>query len=97
MHKKYQVTAYLSIEARAALETLSRGNNVSMSEQLALLVTTAAEGHPSLKSADQKIYDALQHIAIGVDALLKFGPDARAFEAAKEARQRRLKGAGDGR
>jgi hypothetical protein len=97
VQKSHQVTAYLSRETRTALEALARTNGVSMSEQLTLLVTTAADGQLPLKATEQKVYDALQHIAIGVDALLKYGPGEQGLAIAKETRQRRLKGSGDAR
>jgi len=97
VNKTFQVTAYLSHDTRAALEALAHDNGLSMSAQLAILVTSAAEGRLPLKPAEHKLYEALQHIAIGVDALLKYGPGEQGLAAARDTRQRRLKGSADAR
>lgn len=97
MSKSYQVTAYLHREAKEQLQALAAENRVSLSEQLTLLVMAERQRVAPTTWPDAEALSALHHIAIGVDALLKFHPDPRAVDVAKEARQRRLKFNSDAR
>lgn len=90
MAKTNQVTAYLDDEMCQQLRLLARRNGVSLSEQIKLLIAAETERTDATRASPDAIFRGVQHIAIGIDALLKFGPGDRALEAAKTARAEKL-------
>lgn len=92
MPKTTQVTAYLDGEMCQQLRLLAKRNSVSLSEQIKLLIASEASRAEGRGTSPEDIFRGIQHIAIGVDVLLRYAPDAKAFEAAKEARAKKLGG-----
>ena len=90
MARSSLVSAYLSAHLRAELIVLAKRNKLSLSEQIGRLIEAEAAREQGEQPTPQTLFHALQHIAIGVDALLKFHPDQRAVEVARAARNDRL-------
>jgi hypothetical protein len=98
MMPNYAHTAtYLEERQNTQLKALAKARGCSVSHLLKQLIERELDQSTTAKKPALDIEDALQHIAIGVDALLKFGPGEEGFTAAKETRQLRLKGRADAR
>lgn len=95
MAKLRKTTVYLEPDVHAHLERIAVSRKLPVSFILKELagqdMARRAGGAVASMTSEQLVV----HIAIGVDALLRYNPDPAAFEAAKEARARRLGGPRD--